>query len=64
VSTLYLPTGQASRHLRVGPDTLRRWAESGQIKHERTASGRYLFDVIGYLRERGQVQQATTAPQK
>ena len=58
--SLYLPTGQAARHLGIGPDTLRRWAENGQIRHERTASGRYLFDVIGYLRDREQIQH----PQK
>jgi excisionase family DNA binding protein len=48
-TSLYLPTGQAVRHLKVGADTLRRWADEGRIRYERTASGRYLFDVIGFI---------------
>ncbi|GBC60110.1 DNA invertase [Desulfonema ishimotonii] len=45
----YLPSRKAAEILGVHPNTLRKWADSGKIKHIRTASGQRKYDVRDYL---------------
>jgi hypothetical protein len=44
-----LPTGQAARLLKVHPHTIIARAQRGEIRAERTASGRWAFHVADYL---------------
>ena len=39
-----LTSGEAARLVGVSPDTLRRWAKSGRVRHVVTPSRRILFD--------------------
>lgn len=45
----YLPSRKAAEVLGIHPNTLRKWADSGKIKHIRTASGQRRYDVRDYL---------------
>jgi predicted site-specific integrase-resolvase len=42
------PAGMAARILGVSPGTLRNWHRAGRLKAERTATGRYLYDLTDY----------------
>lgn len=44
-----LPSGPASRQTKEHPDTLKAKARRGEIDFEITPSGRWLFDIAGYL---------------
>ncbi|MGE3703413.1 MAG: MerR family DNA-binding transcriptional regulator [Hyphomicrobiaceae bacterium] len=50
----YVPTGTAARRLGCHADTLRSMARLGRIASTRTASNRWLFDVEGYLKSKGE----------
>ena len=39
-----LTSGEAAKLVGVSPDTLRRWAKSGRVRHVVTPSRRILFD--------------------
>lgn len=52
----YLPSRKAAEALGVHPNTLRKWADSGQIKHIRTASGQRKYDVADYLGKNREVR--------
>lgn len=45
----FVPTGRAAKEIGVCGETLRNWADEGQIDFIRTHTGRYRFDVGGYL---------------
>lgn len=45
----FLTTGRAAKRLGVCGPTLRNWAEANAIDYVRTHTGRYRFDVDGYL---------------
>ena len=45
----FLKTGRAAKRLGVCGPTLRNWAEANAIDYVRTHTGRYRFDVEGYL---------------
>mgnify|MGYP003574571852 CR=1 FL=1 len=44
----YLSNRKAAEIPGIHPDTLRKWADSGKIKHIRTASGQRKHDVRDY----------------
>ena len=44
-----VPTGMAARMLGVDPRTLYAWRDRGKIAAEQTRSGRFLWDVAGYM---------------
>ena len=46
----YIKPKEASKILGVNLDTLRRMAERGEIKHIRTDTGRYLFDISSFIK--------------
>ena len=46
----YIKPKEASKILGVNLDTLRRMAERGEIKHLRTDTRRYLFDISSFLK--------------
>ena len=46
----YIKPKEASKILGVNLDTLRRMAKRGEIKHIRTDTGRYLFDISSFLK--------------
>ena len=46
----FIKPKEASSIIGVNIDTLRRMAERGEIKHIRTDTGRYLFDVSEYIK--------------
>ena len=46
----YIKPKEASKILGVNIDTLRRMAERGEIKHIRTDTGRYLFDISSFIK--------------
>ena len=54
----WVTTGVATRILHCHPQTLRAMAKRGAIRCERTASGRCLWDVGTYLRQREAAQRA------
>lgn len=43
------PSREAARILGVCPDSLRKWADRGEINYIRTKSGQRRYDVDGYL---------------
>ena len=46
----YIKPKEASKILGVNLDTLRRMAKRGEIKHIRTDTGRYLFDISSFIK--------------
>jgi len=46
---VYIPSRKAAGELGVHPNTLRKWAKNGKIKHIVTASGQRKYDVNSYL---------------
>lgn len=53
----WLPIGAASRLVGVGPDTLRRWADSGKVQSYQTAGGHRRF-------LRSSLEAITSAPRR
>ena len=50
MSTMKLvPSREAAKQLGVHPNTLRRWANSGEIKVVKTRAGQRLYDVESYI---------------
>ena len=47
-----LTNKKASEFLSVHPETLRRWARSGEIKTIRTAGKKRLYDVEEYIKRK------------
>ncbi len=47
----YVPSRKAEQILGVHPNTLRKWADAGLIKHIKTVSGHRRYDVESYLNE-------------
>ena len=45
----YYPSREAARRLGLHPNTLRKYAEKGQIGHIKTPSGQRRYDVDGFL---------------
>ena len=45
----YYPSREACRKLGVHPDTLRKWADNGEISHIKTKSGQRRYDVDSYI---------------
>lgn len=41
-----ISAGEAAKLVGVSPDTLRRWAKSGRVRHVVTPSRRILFDPV------------------
>ena len=57
----YIKPKEASSIIGVNLDTLRRMAERGELKHIRTNTGRYLFDVSDFIkRGNSEVQKRKT----
>jgi len=52
----YLPSRKAAKIIGVHPNTLRKWADSGEIKHIKTASGQRKYDVSDYLGKNRELQ--------
>ncbi|MFO1429738.1 MAG: MerR family DNA-binding transcriptional regulator [Candidatus Competibacteraceae bacterium] len=48
------PSRKAVQILGIHPNTLRRWAATGQIAHVRTEAGQRLYDVDSFIRKSGQ----------
>ncbi|MEO5332638.1 MAG: IS607 family transposase [Magnetococcus sp. YQC-5] len=46
-----LPSRKAAEVLGVHPNTLRKWADAGDLKHVRTPSGQRLYDVDSFVGE-------------
>jgi putative resolvase len=44
-----VPSREAAKQLGVHPNTLRRWAESGEIKAVKTKAGQRLYDVESFV---------------
>jgi molybdopterin-binding protein len=59
--------GQAAEFLGVSPDTVRRWADRGELKVTRTAGGHRHLDGVALARyaqrKAPAVRQAVTAPE-
>ena len=49
---VYLPSRKAAERLGLHPNTLRTYADQGEIPHYRNAAGQRLYDVDAYLRGR------------
>jgi excisionase family DNA binding protein len=45
----YYPSREACRILGVHPDTLRKWADTGEISYIKTKSGQRRYDVDSYI---------------
>ena len=45
----YVPSREASRIFGVHPQTFRKWADDGSIRHIRTRSGQRRYDVDSYI---------------
>jgi excisionase family DNA binding protein len=45
----YYPSREACRKLGVHPDTLRKWADTGEINYIKTKSGQRRYDVDSYI---------------
>jgi predicted site-specific integrase-resolvase len=48
---MFVPSNKACEILGVHPNTLRAWADEGQIEYFRTAAGHRRYDVASYLRK-------------
>lgn len=52
----YLPSRKAAQELGLHPNTLRKYADAGLIRHYRNAAGQRLYDVAAYLGEAGPIE--------
>jgi len=50
---MYISSKKASKILGTHPNTLRKWADEGKIKHIRTPSNRRMYDVESFINGSG-----------
>lgn len=57
---MLLPSRKAAEFLGLHPNTLRKYADSGLIKHVKTPTGQRLYDVNSFLGANKPPESATT----